>query len=131
MKSGVNTARTENRLSEQGCCLGMMANGTKSTIAPTVTQRWMVMGMAKFVEVLGSVISLSAIKKVSTEYYNGTNYGNKWIHNICVEYCDGKIDKFSTTDITRAKQDYEGLKNALLGVKEDDFCSYGERREGE
>ncbi len=86
------------------------------------------MGMAKFANVLGSVISLSAIKKVSTAYYNGTNYGNKWIHSMWVEYFDGKIDRFETTDINRAKQDYEGLKNALLGAKEDDFCSYGERR---
>ena len=89
------------------------------------------MGMGKYVKVFDSVISLSAIKKVSTKYYNGTNYSNKWIHSMWVEYCDGKTEHFTTTDIERAKQDYEGLKNALLGAKEDDFCSYGERREGE
>lgn len=43
---GVNTAKTENRLSVQGLFLATMESGTKSTTAPTAAQRWMVMGMA-------------------------------------------------------------------------------------
>ena len=75
--------------------------------------------MAKFVKVLNSVISLQNIKKVTIEYNNGTNYSNKWIHSMWVEYHDGTKYEFNTTNEERAKQDYDGLKNALLGVKED------------
>lgn len=77
--------------------------------------------MAEFVSVLNSVIRVSEITKIFIHYDNGTNYANKWIHNLWVYYKDGTSDKFSTTDRAKAKEDYEGLKNALLncGAKMD------------
>ena len=86
------------------------------------------MGMAKFAKVLNSVISLHDIRKVTTIYENGTNYNNKWVHSMFVEYYDGKQYEFSTTDKEQAKKDFGGLENAILGLK-DDFCSYGERKD--
>lgn len=77
--------------------------------------------MAEFVSVLNSVIRISEIKKIHICYDDGTNYANNWIQNLFVHYKDGTSDKFSTTDRAKAKEDYEGLKNALLnyGAKMD------------
>ena len=81
--------------------------------------------MAEFVKVLESVISIRDIRKVATEYDGSINGSNKRIHYLWVEYYDGTKYEYRTTDIEKARQDYERLKNALLELKD------GERREGE
>ena len=72
--------------------------------------------MKMFASVLDDVIRLSEIKKIKIKYYNGTNYGNKSLHTLVVTYKDGNIDTYNTTDLSKAKQDYENLKSALLEI---------------
>lgn len=70
--------------------------------------------MAEFVGVLNDVICLSAIKKISIRYFNGTDWGNTSLHSLWVYYKDGSSDHFQTSNFDTAKTDYEVLKSALL-----------------
>lgn len=72
--------------------------------------------MKAYISVLNDVICLSEIKKISIVYDNGTNYCNKRIQSLFITYKDGKTEEYKTTDRAKAKQDYENLKSALLGI---------------
>lgn len=72
--------------------------------------------MKAYISVLDDVICLSEIKKISIAYDNGTNYSNEWIQSLFITYKDGKTEEYKTTDRAKAKQDYENLKSALLGI---------------
>ena len=72
--------------------------------------------MKAYISVLNDVICLSEIRKISIVYDDGTNCNNKWIQSLFVTYKDGKIEEYKTTDRTKAKQDYENLKSALLAI---------------
>lgn len=73
--------------------------------------------MKECVSVLDSVICINEIKKITINYYSGTNYSNDWLHILLIEYKDGKIEYFRTTNISKAKMDYEVLKDALLNYE--------------
>ena len=70
--------------------------------------------MKKYVSILNNVICLEEIKKISIIYNNGTTYDNDWLHSLFVIYKDGTTEEYSTTNYSKAKRDYEGLKTALL-----------------
>lgn len=72
----------------------------------------------KFVNILNSVINIDCIKSITTKYQNGTNFSNRWIHTLWVEYTDGKTDIFNTCDLEIAHKDYENLKQILLNEAE-------------
>ena len=131
MKSGVNTARTENRLSEQGCCLGMMANGTKSTIAQTAVQRWMVMGMYNCEKCVHEELCDQPSRQL-------------WGHLTKETDCSDFKDRTNYVEVVRCKDCkhyYHSVSSGKDGrcvifgsydtdpsVYLTDFCSYGERR---
>lgn len=71
--------------------------------------------MKKYIQILNSVICVDDIRKISIYYHNGTNYDNKYIHTLDVFYKDGTDERFQTTDLGKAKEDYEALRNVLLG----------------
>lgn len=70
--------------------------------------------MKEYASILDSVICISEIRKITIVYDNGTNYSNKWVHTLDIEYKNGTKECFSTTDISKAKTQYEALKNDLL-----------------
>ena len=75
--------------------------------------------MKKYVSVLNDVICLEEIKKIKILYNNGTNYSNKYLHSLFVTYKDGTREEYNTADYSKAKQDYENLKIALLEIDTD------------
>jgi hypothetical protein len=72
--------------------------------------------MKAYVSVLDDVICLEEIKKIRIKYSCGTDYRNNWKHFVFVTYKDGTEEEYVTTDFEKAKQDYENLKFALLGI---------------
>lgn len=75
--------------------------------------------MKKYVSVLNDVICLEEIKKIKILYDNGTNYSNQYMHSLFVTYKDGTREEYYTADYSKAKQDYENLKTALLEIDTD------------
>lgn len=73
--------------------------------------------MKEYTSILDSVICISEIKKITIVYNNGTNYSNKWVHTLDIEYKNGTKERFSTTDISKAKSEYEEFKSALLNYE--------------
>lgn len=63
--------------------------------------------MKKYAEVLGNVISLSNVKKISFD----KNISWYWLK---ITYTDGTIEEFRTTDYEGLLKDYENLKRLLL-----------------
>ena len=69
----------------------------------------------KYVQILDSVICINWIAKVTILYHNGKIY-DKYFHVCNIEYKNGKTEQFETTDLDKARRDFEALKNELLSL---------------
>ena len=85
--------------------------------------------MKKYVSVLNDVICLEEIKKIKILYNNGINYSGQYMHSLFVTYKDGTEEEYHTADYSKAKQDYENLKSALLEIDADHPTEKGGEQE--
>lgn len=76
--------------------------------------------MSKYVSVLDDVICLEEIKKIRIIYHDTRDYAGEWLHTLLIVYEDRTKDEYVTTDLSKAKEDYENLKSALLESVGDD-----------
>ena len=133
---GVNTAKTENRLSVQGLSLATMESGTNSTTAPTAARRWMVMGMReKLIEVLKGNATCLAMGIDSCEScphgHDEDCYTSALVDHLIANGVTIPVRchecKHWKNEINGCTEDKRFCDIGFYMVHKDGFCSFGER----